>query len=78
MFFVACAVESVPLTSQNEAAVSTPAATEESVDLLSTGTPTTPTTNDIACFRRCIADCGADNDCTEICRCLCLETEYCN
>jgi hypothetical protein len=76
MFLVACAVESVPVSSQNESALSTPATvSDEAVDLSPTGTPTT---NDLACFRRCIADCGGDNDCTEICRCVCLETEYCN
>jgi hypothetical protein len=76
MFLVACAVESVPVSSQNEAAVSTPAeASDGTVARFSTGTPTT---DDLSCFRQCLASCSSDPDCAEICRCLCFEPEYCN
>lgn len=75
MFFVACAVESVPVSSQTEEAVSTPAATTE---VTLDPSPGGPTTNDIACIRRCLASCGTEDYCVESCRCLCSEPEYCN
>ena len=76
MFLVACAVESVPVTSQTEEAVSTPAPASD--ETLTPSSPGGPTTNDIACIRRCLASCGTEDYCVESCRCLCSEPEYCN
>jgi hypothetical protein len=75
MFLVACAVESVPVSSQDEAEVTTPAAASDGTV---TPLPGGPTTNDISCFRQCLASCGDQDDCGQICACVCLDEEYCH